>query len=778
MRARFSTYKNNFRGSFVGPGRWALGVCLLFLVACNNLKHLPDNDALYTGHSLKLDSIDEKSKERKNIKEELSSLIRPKPNRKFLGMRLRLTAYNLAGNPKKEGSPASWLKNKFGEPPVLMSDVNLQRNVQVLKNRMENNGFFRAEVVGDTQIHKNKGSASYTVLAGPRFRVRDIVYDSGSTALQRAIQDVVPASLLKRDEPFSLDLIKDERNRIDDSLKQHGFYYFDPDYLIVKVDSTIGDREVNLYVQVKSEAPREARRVYRIRNVYIFPGYRLSSPSSDTSKAGMDFYSGYYVRDSAKLYKPRLFKHTMQFDPGDVYNRNDHNTTLSRLINLGLFRFVKNRLEPVPGDSALLDVYYYLTPNRRQALRGEVNASTKSNNLTGSSVTVGWRKRNAFRGGELLGIDATGGFEWQISGQLKGYNTYRYGLEGNLSFPRFLIPLFRVSNKGGFIPRTNLQLGFDVLIKQKLYRMNSFRAGFGYVWKNGLLNEHQLNPVAVNYVQPAYISQQYLDSIAVNPSLSKAVERQFILGSNYNYNFSQLTGEGFRSGFYFNGNVDVSGNIAGLLTGANIKDGRPQKIFDAVFSQYVRLETDFRYYLNTGDNSVLANRIIIGASLPYGNSTALPFVKQFFAGGNNSVRAFRSRALGPGSYAQPQSSDFLPDQSGDMKLELNTEWRMKLFSIVHGALFVDAGNIWLYNEDPGKPGAKFGSDFLKELAVGGGVGLRFDISFLVLRFDVAIPLRKPFLPDGERWVFDQISFSDASWRRENIVLNIGIGYPF
>ncbi|MBL7757791.1 MAG: BamA/TamA family outer membrane protein, partial [Chitinophagaceae bacterium] len=172
------------------------------------------------------------------------------------------------------------------------------------------------------------------------------------------------------------------------------------------------------------------------------------------------------------------------------------------------------------------------------------------------------------------------------------------------------------------------------------------------------------------------------------------------------------------------------------------------------------------------------NRLIIGASVPYGNSLALPFVKQFFAGGNNSVRAFRSRSLGPGSYAQPATSNFLPDQSGDIKLELNSELRAQLFSIVHGAVFVDAGNIWLYNDDPAKPGAQFSSHFLKELAVGAGVGLRFDISFLVLRFDLAFPLRKPSLPDGQRWVLEKIALGKSSWRKENLIFNIGIGYPF
>lgn len=748
----------------------------VFLSACNNLKKLPANDALYTGASLKLDSIDVKKKEAKAIKEDLSSLIRPRPNRKVLGMRLRLSAYNMAGNPKKESSLGGWLKYKFGEPPVLMSQVNLQRNIQVLQNTMENTGFFQVQVLGDTQIVRKKGSANYTVLAGPRYSVADVFFDSTNTPLHRAILEVVPATLLKKGVPFSLATVKEERNRIDDSLKQRGFYFFDPDYLIVQVDSTIGDHKVNLYVKVKNETPRAAREIYRIRDIFIFPGYRLNAP--DTSKADMTFYDGYYIRDPRKQYKPRLFEHTMHFSPGDIYNRTDHNTTLSRLVNLGLFRFVKNRLEPVEGDSALLDAYYFLTPSPRQVLRAEVNASTKSNNLTGSSLTVGWRKRNAFRGGELLAIDATGGFEWQYSGQLKGYNTYRYGLETNLSFPRFLVPFIKVNNKGGFIPKTNAMLGFEVLVKQKLYRMNSFRAGFGYVWRTSLYNEQQFSPVAINYVQPAYISQQYRDSMNVNPALGKAVDRQFILGSVYNYNYSQITDNIFVNGIYFNGNADISGNIAGLVTGANVKDGNPKKIFDAYFSQYLRVETDFRYYWKLGRTSVLTNRLIIGAGLPYGNSVALPFVKQFFAGGNNSVRAFRSRALGPGSYAPPETASFLPDQSGDLKLEINSEWRKKLFSIVHGAIFIDAGNIWLYNNDPDRPGAQFSSRFLSELAVGTGVGLRFDISFLVLRGDVAFPIRKPHLPEGERWVLSEINFGSKEWRKQNLILNIGIGYPF
>ena len=290
--------------------------------------------------------------------------------------------------------------------------------------------------------------------------------------------------------------------------------------------------------------------------------------------------------------------------------------------------------------------------------------------------------------------------------------------------------------------------------------------------------EHVFNPIAVHYVQPVEITQLYLDSMANNPTLQKAVEKQFILGTNYNYIYNDMLRNRIMSGFYFRGGIDLSGNIAGLVTGANLKDGHPVNIAGAQFSQYAKFETDFRYYAKVSPSALWANRLILGLGFPYGNSSELPYIKQFFVGGNNSIRAFRSRSLGPGSYQTPPSETFLPDQSGDIKIETSSELRIKLAGILHGAVFVDAGNIWLYNENSDKPGAKFSSSFLKEMAVGTGVGLRVDVTYLVVRLDVAFPLRKPWLPDGERWVINQIKFGSPDWRRENIIFNLGIGYPF
>lgn len=431
-------------------------------------------------------------------------------------------------------------------------------------------------------------------------------------------------------------------------------------------------------------------------------------------------------------------------------------------------------------DTPKLNTYYYLTPLPKKSLKLELNGSTKSNNLTGSQISVSWRNRNTFKAGELLTITALGGFEVQYSGQLAGYNTYRGGLEANLAIPRFVVPFLNLNTKSGFVPKTNILLAYDLLNKQKLYSLNSFRASYGYTWKESIRKEHQLNPVSINYVQPVNVTAVYLAAIDTNPTLQKAIDKQFILGSTYSYTYNPLTGNGVPSGIYFNGNIDLSGNIAGLISGADLKNGKTVSIFNAQFSQYVKADVDVRYYVKAGNNSVWASRLIAGVGYPYGNSSSLPFIKQFFIGGNNSLRAFRSRSLGPGTYlgARDTITRFFPDQSGDIKLEMNTEYRAKLFSVINGAIFFDAGNIWLYNKDPQKPGAEFTGQFLKQLAVGTGVGLRADVSFLVLRLDVAFPLRKPWLPDGQQWVIKQIDLGNGSWRRDNLILNIAIGYPF
>ena len=747
-------------------------------VSCSNTKYLPENDFLYTGASVKISSAALNKKKNKALVKELEELTRPKPNKSIAGLRPKLWFWNIGGTPKRKISVRRIIKN-LGEPPVLLSDVNLVKNSQVLQNNLENQGYFHSVVTGEAQIKNKRAKAVYTALAGMQYAIAEVVFQQDSSRLQKAINVTRRGTLLKKGAPFNLEIIKTERSRIDSRLKQRGFYFFDPDNIIMDVDSTIGNHEVNIYVNTKKTTSKAAKTVYTINEVVIYPTYNLGVTNSDTSRSFGERFDDYLVIDSSKFYKPKLFRNAMQFKQGDIYNRGEHNATLTRLINLGIFKFVKNRFE-VSRDT-MLNAYYYLTPLPKKSLRLEIGGLTKSNNLTGSQLTVGFTNRNTFKGGEVLSINVTGGSEVQVSGNFKGFNTFRYGAEANLAIPRFVVPFVYVNPRGSFVPRTNIQLGYDVLNKQKLYSLTSFRGAYGYIWKESERKEHTFYPVSVQYVKPTNISQLFNDSLLKNPTLAKIIDTQFILGANYNFLFNQLTGQVPDHAFYFNGLIDISGNIAGLVKKSVIKGGDTARILGVPFSQYAKMETDFRYYRKLSDDNVWANRINIGLGIPYGNSDELPFIKQFFVGGNNSLRAFRSRSLGPGTYRAPGQTNkggFIPDQSGDIKLELNSELRFKIIKPVYGALFVDAGNIWLYNGNADKPGSRFSSDFIKELAAGTGLGLRIDVSILILRLDLAFPIRKPWLPASDRWVFDQVQFGNSEWRKENLVFNLAIGYPF
>jgi len=257
-----------------------------------------------------------------------------------------------------------------------------------------------------------------------------------------------------------------------------------------------------------------------------------------------------------------------------------------------------------------------------------------------------------------------------------------------------------------------------------------------------------------------------------------------IFGPVYNYTYTN-TMLPKKHTFYYKGLLDLSANLTGLISGANAqKDSinninSAKTILGVPYSQYIKTEHDFRYYLKLDETSQIATRFIGGVAYPYGNSVYMPFVKQFFVGGSNSIRAFRARTLGPGSYdPRTSGSSFFHDQAGDIKLEANIEYRKKLVSFLNVAAFVDAGNVWLFNEEKSRPGGKISGDFLKEIAVGGGLGLRLDFSILILRLDLSIPFRIPYYPDGDRWAFNEINFKDRQWRRDNLMLNIAIGYPF
>ncbi len=759
--------------------RYFIALSLFFVFGCSNTKYLPDGELLYTGGSVTVKDTIIKKKERKELETELEDLLRPKPNKQFLGLRPKLWIYNIAGQPKKDKGIRYWLRNKVGEPPVLFSKVDLDYNASVLRNFTENRGYFKTRVSADSTVSNKRVTAEYTVEPKKRYIIKSVTFPDDSLAMSRLIARSSRRSLLKVGKPYDLDVIKAERERIDARLKEKGYYYFNPDYILAQVDSSKGDHEVKIRLVIKADTPPKALTSYKINKIIVYPNFAISKDSVKYKPEDVVQYKDFTIIDTANTFKPRVFDRAIYFKKGDLYNRKDHNLTLNRFVNLGTFSFVKNEFKPSDSLPNTLDSYYYLTLLPKKFIRVEVLGKTNSASYTGTEINVNWNNRNLFRGAELLTVSVFGGADFQLSGANNGKNIYKLGTETSLSWPRFIVPFFHVEGNSEYVPRTKATVRYEYQNRTQLYALNSFKTSFGYQWKENIRKEHQLNVIDVTYVSPNHVTEEYLADIDEDASLGKVIEKQLIFGPTYTYTYTNTMQKRKKNTFYFSGDLDLAGNITGLVSGANVKNGNQKSIFDVPFSQYVKMRADFRHYLKLGKESELASRIIVGAGLPYGNSSALPTSKQFVVGGTNSIRAFRARSLGPGSYLNTKTTnDYLPDQSGDLKLEFSTEYRAKLFSIVRGALFIDAGNVWLLNADPDKPGGEITKGFMKDIAVGAGAGLRFDLSFLVLRTDLAFPLRKPYLPEGERWVIKDIDFGSGPWRKDNLILNIAIGYPF
>jgi outer membrane protein insertion porin family len=758
--------------------KYGILLSLFFVFGCSNTKYLPKGELLYTGASVNIEDSILKKKEKKELQSQLQSLVRPLPNKQIFGLRPKLWIYNMAGVPKKDKGIRHWLREKVGEAPVLYSKVDLDYNTALLRNYAENKGFFKVSVSADSTSKNKRARAIYAVLPRRQYKIKSVTFPEDSSAIAKTIGKTSRRSLLKVGKAYDLDVIKSERERIDARLKEKGYYYFNPDYILAQVDSTKGDYEVNIKIKIKEETPAKALIAYTINDIVVYPNFSILKDSVTYKKEDIIKYKDFTIIDSAKTFRPRVFDRALYFKKGDFYNRTDHNLSLNRFVNLGTFNLVKNEFKPSDSVKNALDAYYYLTLLPKKFIRVEVLGKTNSASYTGSEININWNNRNLLRGAELFTVSIFGGADFQLAGQNKGNNIYKVGGEASLTWPRLITP-FNFQGSSEFVPKTKATLGYEFQNRINLYALNSFKGSFGYLWKENVRKEHQLDLIEVNYVSPNHVTDEYLAQADKDPALLKVVEKQLIFGPTYAYTYTNTMQRRKKNTFYFNGELDLAGNITGLATGANIKKQDTIKIFDVPFSQYVKIKTDFRHYLKLGRDRQLASRLILGVGLPYGNSSSLPSIKQFVVGGTNSIRAFRARSIGPGHYVDTDTTTtFLPDQSGDLKLEFNTEYRTKLFSIVKGALFVDVGNVWLLNADPNKPGAEFSKNFMKELAVGAGAGLRFDISFLVLRTDLAFPLRIPYLPEGHRWVIDDINFGSGPWRKDNLVLNIAIGYPF
>lgn len=783
MKSKFNIYCKYFLASGMTAA----------VVSCSNTKFLKDGQMLYTGAEVKIENDTLPKKEKNALKAALEENLTPKPNSSFLGLRPQLSAYNVTKEPKKDKGLRYWLKYKFGEEPVLLGDVDREFNKDIIVNYSENKGYFNARAKYDTVSKNKKARVIYTLNPGAQYLISNVNFLQDSTLINREIQALKEKTLLKTGNPFDLDVIKSERQRIDDGLKDKGFYYFNPDNIIVQADSTVSkNHNVEMIVKLKDNTPKLATEQFTIDKVVVFPNYNLRDakkgkyniPMNPDSLKGYE-YNDIYVVDPQKKFKPKIFNRALYFNKGDIYNRKDHNLSLNRLISLGVFKFVKNEFVVSDSLNHKFDAYYVLTPRELQSLRLEALGRTNSANYAGSELNLNWTHRNFLRGAEQFKASVYGAFDVQIGGPADAENIFRAGANAQLSIPRIVAP-FNFNSSSAFVPRTNIQIGYEFQNRTTLYTLNTFNASFGYQWKENVRKEHELKLIDISLIDPANVTPKYVAKFEQNPYLERVVEQQLIFGPTYSYTYS-TTMLPRKNTFYYKGMLDLAGNITGLVTGANVKKGKQKEIFGVPFSQYAKIENDVRFYHKFTEKTSFATRFIAGVAIPYGNSEYIPFSRQFFVGGSNSIRAFRARTLGPGSYdprPQQENGGFVFDQAGDIKLELNAEYRANLYKFLNVAVFADAGNIWLINDEVNeqgqitRPGGKFSKQFLSEIAVGAGVGLRLDFSILILRLDLAMPLRVPYYEKGERWAFDKINFGDSSWRKDNLILNIAIGYPF
>lgn len=769
----------------------AIGFLALLLGGCSVTKNLPSGESLYVGATVKVlaDSTLTKG-EIKNVQALLTDFVRPKPNSMLLGFPYKVWFYYLLGEPKSEKGIKSFFRKRFGEPPVLASKSVTLANAKQIGFLLNNEGYFRAAATGELSEKNRKSTAVYVATLPQRYYLDSITIAPKDTALLgKAFNKNQQNSLLQTGAPYRFELIAGERTRIDNVLKKRGYYFFQPDFIILKADSSLANHKVNLSVEIKPATSQVARKIYYIRDVHVVADYGEVVLDTTKNKKAEIGFDGLKINDKTGTFNPKIFAQAIGFRRGGRYSSNIQDISLSRLINLnGNFKFVKNDFQLVPrSDSALLDVYYYLTPLKAKSFVADLNGVTKSNNFTGTNLSVSWLNKNAFRGAELLTIKATAGLDFQVGGlsqTLGAINTSRFSIESVLSLPRFLIPFFKVNPaRNQSLPKTNLNVGYTLLKRGGLYDLTSLNAAVSYAWKQNNAFEHAFTPASVNLVK-ANASEQFVDDIlrSDNPAaFFDILDNKIIMSSAYNVTYTPNPKPSSRHFFRFTGGVEVAGNLARLLSKLNPATALEGTLFGVTYAQYARLDADFRYTYSLTKNLKLANRLVGGYGLPYGNSFTLPFVKQYSAGGNNSIRAFAARSIGPGNYLATGTvgNALLGSQTGDIKLEFNTELRAKFNQYVNAAFFIDAGNVWMQNyaDDYGE-GAVFKSDFYKQMAIGTGIGLRLDFSYLVLRFDLATPVRKPYLPEDERWVLRNFDLKNAAWRSENLVLNVAVGYPF
>ena len=648
-------------------------IFLLLLIAvcysCSVNKYIPENELLYTGAELKTQS-DTSIRKQKAIDQDLSLLLTPEPNSTFLGTRLRLF-YHYKSQKKKPGFIIKWLNKKFGEKPVYLSDVNRDRIKEVMLNRLENKGFFYSEVSPKIDSTTKYASLEYNVTLSRPYRLEHFELDKDSLPIYEDIAETLEKSKIKEGDLFDLEVMKAERERIDLALKRKGYYNFNPDFLVFEADTNRYDnKRFDLFLRLKKEVPKKSIVPYVIDSITVFPNYSVNTDSITSLPLN---FKDLTIIQKEEFFKPKRLEPYILFKKGQKYDSEKSRLTANRLSSIGSYKFVNilfNEKDTVPTDGNMgLDAEIHLSPLTKKSLRTELQAVTKSNGLTGPGIAVTYNNRNLFKGGETLSITGNFAYETQVTSvDNEGLTSIAGGIKVDLSIPRLVPFSSRLFDHA--VPKTKISLGADILQRSLFYTLTSFNTSFGYTWNQNRFVTHALNPVSITSVDLTNSSEEFDAILDDNPFLRSSFEQQFIVGLNYVFTYNELVDKNKKRPIFFSADIDIAGNSLNLLTGGK------SEVFGLEYAQFAKADVDFRYYYKWGKEQSLVSRVFAGWGIPYGNSNTLPFVKQFFSGGPYSVRAFRIRSLGPGTFAPENSgrTSFF-DQSGNLRLEANLEYR-------------------------------------------------------------------------------------------------------
>lgn len=745
--------------------------------ACSTTRRIPADEVLYTGVR-KVDIAQDSIKIPPALTASLKEAVDVPPNNywKLLGWRypfpLGLWVYNNWPNPEK--GLRHWLYEKLVEEPVLVSDVRPEVRSRMIEQILDNNGYFRGTASYELVKGRNpkKAKILYKVHPGPAFPIDTVMLLPDTTRLNVLIDSLVRTDdyLSMKSPRFSTDSLGNARRRITNSLRNMGYYFFRPEYIEYLADSLEDRGHIALKVDMVRNVPKFALKPYRTGKVTIHVNRNEGGGRPDT----VELSRATLIQMVPSRLRRKLFDENVMFRPGHTFAVRNMDRTQANLARLGIFSGIEINAFPdtTVRDERLLNIDIDCTFDTPLETSLEVNASSKSNSYIGPGVTFGVTNKNVFGGGEQLSVKLTGSYEWQTGRGSRGsvFNSYEAGVTAALAFPRLLAPRF--------IPRsrfqlnwTRFQLNADLLNRPHYFKMAQFNASVNYDWRVRRHVQNTLTLFKLTYTNLMHTTAEFDSIMTANPSVAQSFKSQFIPQMSYTYIYDRQLNPDNTINWQFT--VQEAGNVFWAVYRACGKKGE-KELFGTPFSQFVKGQTQLVWgrRILYGDHWIVS-RVAVGAAHAYGNSSQVPYSEQFYVGGANSIRAFTVRSIGPGSYkaAPGQPEDYF-DRTGTFKFEANVEYRFPLMGPLHGALFVDAGNVWLLKDDPLRPGGTLrAKTFLRDIALGTGCGLRFDISMLVIRADLGIGIHAPY-NTGHGGYYNMPSFG------KSLAFHLAIGYPF